>query len=57
MDFCSTYVFFILTREEDLKIIQFKEDSFINIYEFQSFQFLSCLAGQLCASKLYFRLV
>lgn len=48
MDFCRKYVIFVLTQEGDLKIIQFKIDSF-NIYELQSFQFLSCLAGQLCA--------
>lgn len=57
VDFCSKYLFFILTQKGNLKIIQLKEDSLINIYEFQSFQLLSCLAEQLCASKLYFRLV
>lgn len=57
MDFCSKYLFFILTQKADLKIIQFKEDSLITIYEFQSFQLLSCLAEKLCASRLYFRVV
>jgi len=53
MDFCNKYLVFILTQR-DLKIIQFKEDSLINIYEFQSFKLLSCLAEHLCTSKLYF---
>lgn len=57
MYFCSKYLFSILTQKGDLKIIQFKEDSFIIIYVFRSSQLLSCLAEQLCASKLYLRLV